>query len=174
LFCYVVHVVINNKFAAHAVGVVFWVVIFFLRISGTFDYNLLLYSYTPEYRISDMDGLGHMTAAVNWFNGYWLLFGGLLIIVSALFYYRGISSSFKERRQLLAERFDGRTKLITGVLLLAFGAIAAYNYYNVSYLNNYLMKTEHDNRAIAFEKALKKYQNLPLPKVTRIELHTDL
>src|SRR5439155_1370490 len=114
------------------------------------------------------------TAAVNWFNCYWLLFGGLLIIVSALFYYRGISSSFKERRQLLAERFNGRTKLFTGVLLLAFGTIAAYNYYNVSYLNNYLMKAERDNRAITFEKTLKKYQDLPLPKVTRMQLHTDL
>ena len=174
LFSYVVHVVINNKFAAHAIGVVFWVVVFFFRTSGTFDYNLLLYSYTPSYRISDMDGLGHMTAAVNWFNLYWLLFGGLLIIVSALFYYRGISSSFKERRQLLAERFDGRTKLFTGVLLMAFLAIAAYNYYNISYLNNYLMKTELDNRAIAFEKGLKKYETLPLPKVTRMQLHTDL
>jgi hypothetical protein len=121
-----------------------------------------------------MDGLGHMAAAVNWFNLYWLLFGGLLIIVSALFYYRGISSSFKERRQLLAERFDNQTKLFTGVLLLAFLATAAYNYYNVSYLNNYLTKTERVNRAIVFEKALKKYQRLPLPKVTRLQLHTDL
>ena len=174
LFSYVVHVVINNKFAAHAVGIVFWVVVFFLRTSHTFDYNLLLYSYTPSYSISDMDGLGHMTAAVNWFNLYWLLFGGLLIIVSALFFYRGISSSFKERRQLLAERFDRRTKLFTGVLLLAFLSIAAYNYYNVNYLNNYLTKTELDKRAIAFEKTLKKYQHLPLPKVTRLQLHTDL
>jgi len=174
LFSYVVHVVINNKFAAHAVGIVFWVVVFFLRTSHTFDYNLLLYSYTPSYSISDMDGLGHMTAAVNWFNLYWLLFGGLLIIVSALFFYRGISSSFKERRQLLAERFDRRTKLVTGVLLLAFLSIAAYNYYNVNYLNNYLTKTELDKRAIAFEKTLKKYQHLPLPKVTRLQLHTDL
>ncbi len=174
LFSYMVHVVINNKFAAHAVGIVFWVVVFFLRISGTFDYNLLLYSHTPSYRISDMDGLGHMTAAVNWFNCYWLLFGGLLIIVSALFYYRGISSSFKERLQLLAERFDRRTKLFTGVLLLAFLSVGAYNYYNVSYLNNYLTKSERDHRAITFEKALKKYQDLPLPKVTRMQLHTDL
>jgi len=80
LFSYMVHVIINNKFVAHGIGVFFWVAVFFLRTSGIFNYNLLLYSYTPSYGISDMDGLGHMTAPVNWFNLYWLLFGGLLII----------------------------------------------------------------------------------------------
>ncbi|MDB5024172.1 MAG: family transporter protein [Mucilaginibacter sp.] len=174
LFSYLVHVMINNKFVAHGIGVFFWVAVFFLRTTGIFDYNLFLYSYTPGYGISDMDGLGHMTAPVNWFNLYWLLFGGLLIIVSALFYYRGVTSSFKERLQLLAERFDTKTRLFTGILLLAFLAVGAYNYYNVSYLNNFLIKTELDDRAIIYEKTLKGYQNLPLPKVTRVKMYADL
>ncbi|MEO5890435.1 MAG: hypothetical protein ABIQ31_09295, partial [Ferruginibacter sp.] len=174
LFSYMVHVVVNNKFAGHAIGIVFWVAVFFLRISGIFGYNLLLYSYTPSYRVSDMDGLGHMLAPVNWFNLYWLIFGGLLIIISALFYYRGVTSSFKERTQLLKERFDTRTKLFTGALLLAFIAVGAFNYYNVSYLNDFLTKTEQDDRAVIYEKTLKKYQSLPLPKVTRIKMFADL
>ena len=174
LFSYMVHVVVNNKFVAHGISITFWVLVFFLHDSGIFDYNLLLYSYTPSYRMTDMDGLGHMTGPVSWFNLYWLLFGGLLIIVSALFYYRGVTSSFKERLQLLRARFDRRTRLFTGALLLAFLAVGAYNYYNVSYLNNFLMKTERSDRAIAYEKALKKYQDLPLPKATRIEMYADL
>ncbi len=174
LFSYMVHVVINNKFVAHAVGITFWIVIFFLRSSGIFDYNLLLYSYTPPYGVSDMDGLGHMITPVNWFNLYWLVFGGLLIIVSALFYYRGVSSSFKERLQLVAERFNKKTRLFTGILLGLFLTVGAYNYYNVSYLNNFLMKTERDDRAILYEKTLKRYQRLPLPKITRVKMYVDL
>ena len=174
LFSYMVHVVINNKFVAHAVGITFWIVIFFLRSSGIFDYNLLLYSYTPPYGVSDMDGLGHMITPVNWFNLYWLVFGGLLIIVSALFYYRGVSSSFKERLQLVAERFNKKTRLFTGILLGLFLTVGAYNYYNVSYLNNFLMKTERDDRAIIYEKTLKRYQSLPLPKITRVKMYVDL
>ena len=174
VFCYVVHVVINNKFAAHGIAIFFWVGIFFLRMSGIFNYNLLLYSYTPGFTASDMDGLGHMAKPVYWFNLYWLLFGGLLIIVSALFYYRGVTSSFKERLQLLSERFDSKTKLFSGVLLAAFLAVAAYNYYNVSYLNEFLIKTEAEDRAIIYEKALKRYASLPLPKVTRIKMNVDL
>jgi len=174
LFSYVVHVVINNKFVAHGVGITLWVVVFFLHGSGIFDYNLLLYSYTPSIRPTDMDGLGHMVTAVSWFNLYWLIVGGLLIVISALFYYRGVTSSFKERLQLLAERFDGRTRLFTGALLLLFMGVGGYIYYNVSYLNNYLMHTEGSDRAIAYEKTLKKYQDLPLPKLTRIKMNADL
>ncbi len=114
MYAYVIHVVINNKFVAHGIAVSLWVLMFFLRITGIFNYNLLLYSYTPWFGISDMDGLGHMTAPVIWFNIYWLICGGLLIIISALFYYRGISSAFKERLQLVRERFDSRTRITTG------------------------------------------------------------
>lgn len=174
LFSYVVHVIINNKFAAHAIGICFWVAVFFLSITGIFNYNLLLYSYTPGYNVSDMDGLGHMTAPVNWFNLYWLLFGGLLIIISALFYYRGVTSSLKERLQLLPERFDRKTRIFTIILLSAFIAVGAFNYYNVSYLNDFLLKTEIADRAILYEKKLKHYSDLPLPKITRLKMYVDL
>ncbi|HWZ03744.1 MAG TPA: hypothetical protein VNX40_09040, partial [Mucilaginibacter sp.] len=174
VFSYMVHVLINNKFVAHGIGVFIWVGVFFLRTSGIFNYNLLLYSYTPWFGVSDMDGMGHMMAPVNWFNLYWLLFGGILIIFSALFYYRGVISSFKERLQLVSERFDKKTKLFTTVLLLCFLPVAAYIYYNVSYLNNYTLKTENEDRAIVYEKTLKHFASLPLPKITRVKMFADV
>jgi ABC-2 type transport system permease protein len=174
IFSYMVHVTVNNKFVAHALGVVFWLSFFFLNNSHVFDYHLLVYPYTPEVKVSDGDGLGHMAAPIMWFNIYWLLFGGLLIIISALFYYRGVSSSIKERLRLVAERFDNRTRLFTGILVLAFFAVGVYDYYNVSYLNDYLTTAEKDQRAVIYEKSLKHYDSLPLPKITNIKLFVDL
>ena len=174
VFAYFVHVIINNKFVAHGIAVFFWVAVFFLRSSGLFNYNLFLYSYTPWGGASDMNGIGHMAAPIYWFNVYWLLFGGLLIIVSALFYYRGISTSFKERLQLIAERFDPKTRLFTLMVLLPFLAVGAYNYYNVSYLNDFITKGENDDRKILYEKTLKHFDSLPLPKITRIKMFADL
>jgi len=174
VFCYLVHVIINNKFAAYAIGVTLWIGFFFLELTGMFNYHLLLYSYTPNSGISDMDGMGHMVEPISWFNLYWLLGGGVLIIVAALFYYRGVSSSFKERLQLIPERFDKKTKLFAAVLIPLFLIAGTYIYYNVSYLNNYLSKDEQEDRAIIYEKALKKYQSLPLPKVTSIKMKVDI
>lgn len=174
VFCYLVNVVINNKFAAYAVGAVFWVGVFFLDTTNIFNYHLLLYSYTPGTGISDMDGMGHMVKPVSWFDVYWLLFSGILIIVAELFYYRGVSSSFKERLQLIPERFTLNIKFITTILFLAFLSVGAYNYYNVSYLNDYLTGGEQDDRAAMYEKALKKYEKMPLPKVIAIKLDADI
>ena len=119
IFCYVVHVLVNQKFVGHTIGLLLWLALFFLNKSGTLDYHLLLYGITPTYQLSDMDGLGHMFVPVSWFNTYWLLFGGLLIILSALGYNRGISSTFKDRFSLATQRFDKTTKRLTLGILIA-------------------------------------------------------
>jgi len=174
VFCYVVQVIFNNKFAAYGFGVALWVGLFFLDSTGTFDYHLLLFSYTPGSGMSDMDGLGHMVGPILWFDLYWLLAAGLLIVLAALFYNRGVNSSFKERLQLIPERFDRKTRLFVALLLPLLLAVGGYIYYNISYLNEYLTKGENDNRAIVYEKTLKHYQDQPLPKVTRIVMYADL
>jgi ABC-2 type transport system permease protein len=174
IFSYIIHVVINNKFVAHGIGIALWVLMFFLQITGYFDYHLLLYSYTPGFGISDMDGLGHMFTPVMWFNVYWLIWAGILIIVAALFYYRGITSSFKERLQLLRERFDKKTRLFSGGLLILLLIIGSFIYYNISYRNQFLLQSEDEHRAVLYEKSLKHFENLPLPKVTGIKMFVDL
>ena len=174
VFAYLIHVVVNSKFAAHGIGIAIWVVLYFMNTTSTFNYRPLLYSYTPSYELSDMDGLGHMVVPVTWFNLYWLLAAGVLTIISALFYYRGVASSFRERLQLVKERFDGKTRLITGVLLMGFLAAGSYVYYNVSYLNNYLTSSEIDQRAVLYERTLKRYDKLPLPKIKAMKLAVDL
>ncbi len=172
--CYVIQVLFNNKFAGYAIAAPLWVGMFFLDSTGTFNYHLLLYSFTPNSRITDMDGMGHMATPIAWFDLYWMLGAGLLIVIAALWYHRGVSSSLKERWQLVSQRFNSMTKGFATVLLLLFFVIGGYIYYNVSYLNEWLTKGEQDDRAIIYEKALKKYQQLPLPAVTSIVESIDL
>jgi ABC-2 type transport system permease protein len=174
VFAYVIHVVVNNKFAAHGVGIAIWVAMFFLNITSIFNYRPLLYSYTPWYDLSDMDGIGHMAGPVAWFNLYWLLAAGLLIVIAALFYFRGVSSTFKERLQLVKERFDTKTRIITSALLVGFFVVGSFIYYNVSYLNSFLTSSENTQRAVAYERLLKPYNSLPLPKVSAMQLFVDL
>jgi len=174
VFCYFIQVLCNNKFVGYAIGITLWIAMFFVDSTGTFDYHLLVYSYTPNSGISDMDGMGHMMRPVLWFDIYWLLAAGLLIIIAALFYYRGVNSSVKERLQLVPERFDRKTKVFVAILLPLFLAVGGYLYYNISYQNEFLTKTENEDRAITYEKTLKHFQNQPLPKVTRIKMYADL
>ncbi|HXD78781.1 MAG TPA: hypothetical protein VN616_13280 [Puia sp.] len=174
VLCYLVQVVFNNKFAGYAIVSVLWIGMFFLDSSGVFNYHLLLYPITPDAAISDMDGMGHMIGPVSWFNLYWTLGAGLLVILAALLYNRGLNTSLKERGQLIPERFNRATGIWTLALGILFLAAGGYIYYNVSYLNEWLTKGEQHDRAVIYERSLKKYQQLPLPKMTALTEWVDL
>ena len=51
---------------------------------------------------------------------YWLLFGIVLLITSALFWVRGIPNSFRERLSLAGKRFKGITAIGFIVFLVGF------------------------------------------------------
>ncbi|MXV16645.1 ABC transporter permease/M1 family aminopeptidase [Hufsiella ginkgonis] len=171
---FAVHVLVNNKFAGHAVGILIWVLMFMLRNYGEMNYNLFFFSYAPGYTWSDMDGIGHMAKPVFWFNFYWLLFGGLLLVIAAAFYTRGIVTSAKERLAVARARFHGAIRIVALTLLVGFLSAGAYIYYNVSYLNNYLTSRESEERQATYEKTLKKYENLEQPKITSLKMNTDI
>lgn len=175
IFCYAVHVLITHKFAAHGAAAVLWVCMFFLNRAGILNYHLLLYSYTPGgYQVSDMDALGHMLRPVVWFHLYWLDVAGILVILSALFYLRGTDGGISERIKQAHRRLTAPVLWITAALFTVMLTTGGYIYFNVSYLNDYLTVIEGENRQVRYEKTLKRYAGLPLPKVTNIRLFADL
>ena len=173
-FCYTVQLIANNKFAAHGIAITVWISMFCLYTFGYFDYIQLLYSYTPRAWASDMDGIGHMVKPILWFQTYWTLAGGLLILLGGLFFARGVSRSPGERLRLARQRFHGATRVATLTLLLAFLAVGAYTYYNISYLNEFTTHWERNERKALTEKALKRYASLPAPWITRLKMKVDL
>lgn len=174
MLAFFLHICINNKFAALGTGIALWVLFILAEQSGWMDYKLLLYAHTPGFGLSDMDGVGHMLRPLSWFNLYWSLFGGLLLLIGYLFYVRGTISSFKERWQLAKERFTGKTKITAVALAAGFITTAGYNYYNVSYINSYYTISERTEMAAITEKNLKHYESMPLPVATDFKLHIDV
>jgi ABC-2 type transport system permease protein len=174
MFSFAIHVLINNKFAGHAVGFIIWTLMLLGPATGRFDYKLLLYSYTPDYVFSDLDGISPAIKPLFWFNIYWLCSGALLLVLAILFYYRGIISSFRERIRLAKHRFAGKIVLLTGLFFIGFLCTGFYNYYNVSFLNTWLTRQERDERKVAFERQLKRYEKEPLPTVIKLQLFADI
>jgi ABC-2 type transport system permease protein len=173
-FAWSIHVLVNNKFAANGIGIALWTGFYILQLTGKLDYLLLLYSYTPSFLYFDMDGIGFSAKPLFWFNLYWLFCGGLFLVVAAIFFTRGITSSFAERWQLAKERWGPKTRIATFVLLAGFLAVGSYIYYNVSYINDYLTRSERIERAAIYEQQLKRYDKLPLPALTRVRMSADL
>ena len=169
-----IHALINNKFAAHAVGIIIAWLLWLANSGAIANYNLLLYSYTPSIGFSDMDGIGPAIRPLVWFNLYWLFNAGLWVLAGYLLYPRGVTSSFGERLRLAADRLSLKPRLLGVLLLSGFLLTGAYNYYQVSYRSVYLTAGDRIERAIAFERQLKKYEDDPIPSVIKYNLHVDI
>ena len=174
MLSFAVHIIVNNKFAGHAVGLLIWIAMFMMRNFAEMNYNLFFYSYTPGYQWSDMDGINSMWKGVFWFNLYWMFFGGLLLIIAAAFYTRGALSGRKERWKVAKQQYNRPLKILTFIFLVGFLLTGAYNYYNVSILNNYKTSEEVILDRVQYEKVLKKYENLPQPKITALIAKMDI
>jgi len=169
-----IHALINNKFGAHAVGIIIAWLLWLANSGAVVNYNLLLYSYTPLIGFSDMDGIGPATRPLVWFNLYWLFNAGLWLLAGYLLYPRGVASSFGERLRLAAHRLSLKPRLWGVLLLSGILVTGAYNYYQVSYRSVYLTAGDRIERAIAFERELKKYEDDPLPVIIKYKLHVDI
>jgi ABC-2 type transport system permease protein len=174
LLCFFGHSLINNKFAAHAAGIIVWWILWLSNNGAVFNYNLLLYSYTPNYTISEVNGIGPTTKPVFWFTLYWLFDGGLLILLAALLFPRGVLSSFRDRMRLAGGRFSTGSKVLAALLFLGLLWTGIYNYYQVSYRGTYLLPGEAIQRRVQFERQLKQYEHDPLPTIIRYRLFTDI
>jgi ABC-2 type transport system permease protein len=174
LLSFSVHMIMNNKFAGHGVGLIIWITLFMLRNFAEMNYNLLFYFYVPDYRWSDMNGIGHFIKPQFWFNLNWLFLGALLFLLASLFYQRGITGGFKEKWRVAMQRFGAKQKIWASLLTIGWLGCSVFIYQNVSVINRYTTTTEGRIRSANYEKTLKKYEKIPQPKVTDLFIESDI
>ena len=78
----------------------------FLGLAGI-EQSIFKYNQGPGYSYSDMNGYGAFFSRYFTYKLYWLLGGFVLLVVSALFWVRGLPHSFKERLSIAKSRFKG-------------------------------------------------------------------
>ena len=174
MLVFAVHLVANNKFAGHAAAIGIWLVILILRNFADYNFNLFFFSYKPGYTWSDMNGLGHFGKPLFWFNLYWTAWGIFLVLFFSVFFSRGSENSLKSRWVAAKSRFLKGPQKASLVFLLIALASGAYIFQNVVYQNGYLTPDEGDQRQADYELQLKKYEGIPQPKYTRVNIQADL
>lgn len=174
MLVFAVHLVVNSKFAGHAVAIGIWLVMIVLRSFADYNFNPFFYSYKPSYTWSDMNGLGHFGEPLLWFNIYWTLIGVFLILFFSIFYNRGTDISLKNRISSAKGKLLQKTAL-TSYAFLSIGLLCGGFIFNsLVYENSYLSNDESEIRQVAYEKQLKKYEFMAQPKITKLNLKADL
>jgi len=123
---------------------------------------------------SDMNAFGPGVTGSFWFNGYWMLFGVLTVILAALLWPRGTSKTIKDRlgagRKALGMRYYGAL----GFFSLAFVIVGGFVYYNTQVLNPYKTSHERELQQVSYEQQYRKYVDQPTISVLDAKYYINI
>ena len=167
-----VHSLVGNKFVGHALLIGFFILIPVLYRYGI-ENRLVLVGEIAPYTYSDMNGYGHFVPALAWSISYWFFVCAFLGVVSIVFARRGTDLTWAARFRMARLRLPGLLPAAGLFLVLAI-ASGAWFYYNTHVLNEFRTDQEGRHRQADYEKLYKKYERLPQPKVTDVDVSVDI
>jgi ABC-2 type transport system permease protein len=161
-----VHTLVNNKYLAFFVFIAVLILNSFIWRPLDVGSRLVRFNATPGYVYSDMNGFGPFMKSYAWFQGYWLLFAGLLGMGAVFFWLRGQDTRWPDRLRQARVRFGGGPRVLTLGLLAAFVTVGGFIFYNTHVLNPYLSAKAQERGQVAYETNYKRFQHRPQPRVT--------
>lgn len=173
LLGFFVHVMVNNKFAGHALMILFFVASGVLAYLGV-QHRLLQFNSASLGLYSDMNGFGHYVSPFSWLNLYWIAFATLLFAVAVVLSVRGSEELFKLRLRIGRHRLTRPVLTFGLAMVIVFVSSGSYIYYNTNVENKYQNSDESEAESAKYEKTLKKYAALPQPRITDVRVQVDL
>ena len=168
-FAVVLQSLASNKFAGYALTVAYMLALIALA-QLHFSDNLYLPGIAPSAPYSDINGFGTFWVGTLWFYAYWYLLVVTLLVLAALFRVRGNPDSWRARYKVATRRFGVPQRVTMVVALIGFAVVGSFIFYNTHELYRYRTHEEKLRLAADYEKAYKKYQYLPGPRITDVKL----
>jgi hypothetical protein len=157
-----------------------WGILFVWFVGGIFlsnmGYSNPLYTYdaSPSVPLSDFVGAGSFWKAAAVLQFYWFCFAVILAVAAHLIWPRGTDLGLGVRLRRARTFATAPTLAIAGVALVAMAATGAYAWHNFAQLNRYETSDDVEKYQADYEKKYLKFENLPMPAVTRVTLNVQL
>jgi ABC-2 type transport system permease protein len=165
--------VLPNKFLGHTVVIG---IVVAQDVMDRYGFQSALYQFgdSPSYVYSDMNGYGHFVKPTLWFTLYWFAVAGAIGVVTVMATRRGTSLDLRSRLKQAADRFRFPLSAAGIAFVVAFIAVGGYIYYNTRRVNKYENSESRRVKQARYEKQYKKYEGLPQPKITAVDLKVDI
>jgi ABC-2 type transport system permease protein len=135
--------------------------------------ELLVPFAIPAVPLSDLSRYGHFLARTLWFAAYWMCVAVLIAIAAHLVWVRG-SGSFWTRIKRAPRAITPAVASLAGVALAGTAASGGYIYWNTHVLNESVTTAQAEQNEVDYEKAYRKVEKLPQPRIAQIEMEVDL
>ncbi|HYW69182.1 MAG TPA: ABC transporter permease, partial [bacterium] len=163
----------NNKLVGWAIMIVFFILQEVAYVIGL-EHNLVMYAELPASTYSDMNGYGHYVKPLFWFNLYWVLVAGILVVTSVFFWVRGTDVRGMMRWREARRRSTPLRVATLVVVILAAVATGSWIFYNTNVLNRYMDSKKVSRLSAEYEKLYKQYEGLAQPRVSDVRLAVDM
>lgn len=173
VLAFALHVVLNQKYLAHLIAVLFYL---FTKFGPEFgiESGLLLYAADPGWSYSDLRGLNPYMKPWFFFKMYWAAWAMLLAAVTILLWPRGINEGFMKRFQQSIRKNNIRTRAIAGISVVMILVSGGFIYYNTHVLYPATGPIETLEWKAAYEKQYGKYSSSLQPTVTDVKLQAEI
>ncbi|KPL00540.1 MAG: hypothetical protein AMJ91_04310 [candidate division Zixibacteria bacterium SM23_73_3] len=135
---------------------------------------LFRYGQLPPFIYSNLNGFGHYGPLLIWYSIYWILFAGILGILTSLLWRRSNETALKFRFRVGLQKLNRRLHWALGIMLVLFLATGGYISYNKYILNQYASTDQRKGIQAEYEKKYAKYKNAPQPSIVRVDLKVDI
>lgn len=170
---FVVQALVNHKFVGIMVVILLFISIITLGVFG-FDHDLYFFGGRSLGTYSDMNGYGHFLKPYLFVKSYWFLFGILLLIIGSLFIVRGTETNLIKRLKISKQRISKPLFIFGSVIMTLFILLGSFIFYNTNVLNKHWTNSETTAFRVGYEKALKKFEYIPQPKIVSVNLNVEL
>jgi hypothetical protein len=165
--------ILPNKFLGHTLVIG---IVISQNVMARYGLESVMYQFgdPPSYIYSDMNGYGHFVKPILWFTLYWLACAGAIGVATVIAARRGTSLDLRSRLKQGADRFRFPISAVGIAFAVAFIAVGAYIYHNTRRVNKYENSEARRAKQARYEKQYKKYEGLPQPKITAVDLKVDI
>ena len=174
VLAFFIHVLSPNKYVGYFAYIVFLIANLFAWAPLNVATNLAKFANRPRIIYSDFYADAPFRAAWSWLSLYWLLFCGLLYILTVLFWPRGKQTKWSERLGNARLRFKGVWPVATVACFAAFAAVGAWAYYNTKIVNPIQGPKDMERLQAEFEKTYKPFSNQLMPRIREVKYTIDI
>ena len=169
----IVQTIIRNPYLGLFILLVLSIGIPLLSSAGV-EQSIFKYNQAPGFSYSDMNGYGTSIRPYMMHKLYWLFVGLSFLIITGLFWVRGLPQTFKERLLIASKRFQGKTVIGFFVCVIIALSIGSWLYYENNIVRTRLSSKEREEQTVEWEKKYKKYEDMTQPRIIGVTAHVDL
>ena len=173
VLAFTIQVIANNKYVGYTAVIAVYL---FLSFAGLMGLNQPIYLYGADTGVvySDMNKFGHFLFPYIIHRLYWGAMAGMLVVLSIIFWQRGVDTYFRLRMKSAAARLTKPLAFTLAFCLIVFVAFGSFIFYNTHILHSYKTSFENDEETAQYERKYKKYEKMIQPRITDVVLNADL